>query len=365
MLIANCIRRTIAILLTALVLATYNNQVFANDLFIGKFASETRENFGPGKLGDIEVNIVRRDDKYIVSIFHLGEFKFDYETVPCNPETEGYLRERPAGDVYALCNTRYNSVAFVYSQNGIKDPVARIYKEKGMKNPREDAYYRAQYYGHIQWSFWGFRKVQSFLHAPNDPLALSTRETAEFNTLCKGVGVQLMEKPVAPVKSIAYDWNPQRMSGRPFVDRIEMDRDGRIGGIGGFAMPNSAEAQKKVAFEFTESRRDPGRSGAATVNSSAPYYHFPDFSAKQPYYGVEKLSADVLAYLDVNKPDELRKAPVGQGAIRYQLTLTDRRSGAVLGVQTYVVDRINNRACGANVDNTISQAAFIYDAIRR
>ena len=85
----------------------------------------------------------------------------------------------------------------------------------------------------------------------------------------------------------------------------------------------------------------------------------------QPYYGVESLSADVLAYLDVDKPDEIRKAPINQGAIRYQLTLSDRRSGAILGVQTFVVDRINNRACGANVDKNISQEAFIYDAINR
>lgn len=363
--IANCIRRTPAILLIAIVLATHNDQVFANDLFIGKFASETRENFGLGKLGDIEVNIVQRDEKYIVSVFHLGQFKFDFETVPCSPEQEGYLRDRPPGDAYALCNARNSGIAFVYSQNGIKDPMARIYSEKGMKNPREDGYYRAQYYGHIQWSFWGFRKVESLQFAPNDPIALYTRETAEFSTLCKDVGVKLMEKPVVPVRSLAYDWDPQRMIGRPFVDRIEMDSNGRIGVIGGFSKPNSAEAQKKIPFEFTESRRDPVRAGAATVNPSAPYYHFPDFSSTQPYYGVEKLSADVLAYLDIDKPDEMRKAPIRQGAVRYQLTLTDRRSGAVLGVQTYVVDRINNRACGANVDNTISQAAFIYDAIHR
>jgi hypothetical protein len=30
-----------------------------------------------------------------------------------------------------------------------------------------------------------------------------------------------------------------------------------------------------------------------------------------------------------------------------------------------VVDQVNKRACGANSDNTISQKAFIYDAIHR
>jgi hypothetical protein len=158
--ISNTLYRTAKILFCAIALATYNGYVFADDLFIGKFASETRENFGPGKPGEIEVNVVRKGDKYTLSVFHNGEFKFDVEAVPCSPDKEGYLRGHPPGDVSALCNTSYGSSVFVYSQNGIKDPMADIYKEKGMKNPRVEMYYKPQYYGHIQWSFWGFRKVQ-------------------------------------------------------------------------------------------------------------------------------------------------------------------------------------------------------------
>lgn len=206
--------------------------------------------------------------------------------------------------------------------------------------------------------------ILPLLFAPSHPLALSARETDEFTTLCKDVGVKLMEKPAAPVRSIAYDWDPKRMTGRPWVDRIEMDSHGRVSAIGGFSRHNSAEAQKNIAFEFTESRPD-HRSGRATINPSAPYYHFPESGSRLPYYGVETLSADVLAFFDVDKPDELRKALVAQSAVRYQITLTDRRSGAVLGVQAFVVDRINGRACGANIGNTISQIAFIYDAIHR
>ena len=346
------------------VLVAHNDPVLANDLFIGKFSSETRENFGPGKLGEVEVNIDRKGEKYIITVFHQGEFKYDYLAEICSPEKEGYLEERPPGNAYALCGSPRGG-GFVYSQNGIKDPLAKIYRLQGIENPEKDKYYRTQYYGNIQWSFWGFRKVDSFQFAPNDPLILSNRETPEFINLCKTAGVKLLEKPVAPVRSIAYDWDPQRLKGRPHVDRFELDGDGRIGVIGGFSERNSVEAQKKNIFEFTEIRRDSYRSGAASQNPSAPYYRFTDLSTKQPYYGVDNLSADVLAYLDVDNPDELRKAPIKQGVIRYQLTLSDRRSGAILGVQTFVVDRINNRACGANVGNNISQNAFIYDAINR
>ena len=199
------------------------------------------------------------------------------------------------------------------------------------------------------------------LFAPSNPLELTARETLEFNTLCKDVGVRFMERPVAPVHSIAYEWNPKRMSSRPDWERIELDNKGRIRSLGGFGLSNSVEAQKKLNFEFTENWPD-NRSGRATINPDAPYYHFP---AKKQYYGVDTLSADVLGYYDVDKPDELRNAPVHQGAVRYQLTLTDRRSGAVLGVQSYVLDRINRRACGVNVDKSISVKAFIYDAINR
>jgi hypothetical protein len=205
--------------------------------------------------------------------------------------------------------------------------------------------------------------LMPLLFSPSNPLALTAKEATEFTVLCNDVGIKLMERPNAPVRSIAFDWDPKRMSGRPWVDRIEIDSNGRIRAIGGFSKPNSVEAQKKNAFEFTESRRDPSRSGAATINGNAVYYHFPNFSTHQPYYGVEALTADVLVFIDVDKPDELQKAPIAQGAVRYQLTLSDRSSGRVLGVQTFVVDQINRRACGANVDNTISQDAFIYDAL--
>lgn len=152
--------RTPVMLLMAILLGFYSKHLFANDIFIGKFASETRENFGRDKYGEYEIEVVRKGEKYLLSVFQDGVFKFDVETVPCDPKTEDYLKDHPPGDVYALCNTSRDSSVFVYSQNGIKDLMADIYKEKGLKNPRTDPYYRTQYYAHIYWGFYGFRKVQ-------------------------------------------------------------------------------------------------------------------------------------------------------------------------------------------------------------
>ncbi len=198
------------------------------------------------------------------------------------------------------------------------------------------------------------------------PFSRSAAATSEFDRLCKDVGVRLLAKPSGPVRSMAYDWDPQRLEfGRPDFDRYELDSNGRIGTMGGFAGTRSSERDKKLDFDFTESRTPTGRSGAATINPQAPIYRFPAFRLGQPYYGVDSFSADVLLYIDVDRPEELRKARPNQSAVRYELTLTDRRSGAVLGTFSYVVDQVNLRGCGANVDGNISQDAFIYDAIHR
>jgi len=134
--------------------------VFPSELFIGKFASETRENFGLDRYGEYEIEVVRKGETFILTASHNGKFLFEEETAPCSPAKEDYLRGYPAGDVHALCNTKYGSSVFVFSQNGIKNPLIDLYKTKGIENPRLERYYKAQYYAHIQWGFYGFRKVQ-------------------------------------------------------------------------------------------------------------------------------------------------------------------------------------------------------------
>lgn len=350
-------RHRYSALLTVIFLAL-SNHANADDPFIGKFASL------PSKLPLLEANILElyiipKGDKYVVTEFSEGEFKLDYLAKRCDAKKVPDMFLLASGETYALCAEESGFVKFVYSQNGIdeRDPRVNIFKDKNGANLLEPSYLREQYY--IP-PFLAFHRVESFKYAPNDPAKLLNHETPEFKELCKDVGVKLFEKPVAPVRSIAYDFDPKRISRWLDYWRVEVDEDGRTLGFGGFSKRNSIEATKEVSFEFTERRAGDG-AGSATINPTAPYYRFP--AARQPYYGVNELGADVRAVLDVDKPDEYRKAPIKQGAIRYQITLTDRRSGALLGVQTYVVDRLNHRACGVNVDGVISTTAFIFDAI--
>jgi hypothetical protein len=198
---------------------------------------------------------------------------------------------------------------------------------------------------------------------PTQPLSRAAAETRDYEVLCRDAGVRLLAKPSGPVRSIAYDWDPRRLEhGRPSFDRIELNGRGQIRAWGGFAFPRSVEYSKKLDFEFAESRRGSGRFGPALTRPESEFYRFPQQGS---YYGVDALTADVLLYTDADRPAELRKALRNQGAVRYELTLTDRRSGAVLGTHTYVVDSVNGRACGANVDGNISRDAFLYDAITR
>lgn len=350
-------------MLLTVIVAAFSSHATANDTFIGKFASLPMEfpPFPPAEANSLEIYIVPKGDKYVVTEFAKGEFKIDYLAKRCDSEKTLSMPLLARGEVHALCAAESGFEKFVYSQNGIDDRDPRIsnLKDKSGTSLFEASYLREQYY---EPPFFAFRRVNSFKYAPNDPTKLLNHETPEFMALCKDAGVKLLDKPVAPVRSIAYDVDPKRISGWSGASRVEVDEDGRTLGFGGFSKRNSTEATKVASFEFTERRAGDG-AGAATINPSAPYYRFP--STRQPYYGVDELSADVRAVLDVDKPDEYRKAPIRQSAIRYQITLIDRRSGVVLGVQNYVVDRLNHRACGVNVDNVISPSAFIFDAINR
>jgi hypothetical protein len=311
----------------------------ANDIFVGKFASLPAK-FLPAEANILEIYIVPKGDKYVVTQFDKGEFRFDYLAKRCDSKNDLSMPLLAGGDVHALCAAESGFAKFVYSQNGIdeRDPRVGFLKDKNGESLIEASYLREQYYVP---PFIALRRVDSFKYAPNDPTKLLNHETPEFTALCKDVGVKLLKAPMAPVRSIAYDVDPKRMSGWSGASRVEVDEDGRTLSFGGFSKRNSTEATKVFRFEFTERRAGDG-AGAATINPSAPYYRFP--AAQQPYYG---------------------KAPIRQGAIRYRITLTDRRSGEILGVQTYVVDRLNHRACGVNVDSVISPSAFVFDAITR
>jgi hypothetical protein len=161
-------RNTVAICLVFLAASS----AWAEDLFIGSFESETRENFGSSTPGEyrIEVALVSKD-RYLATMFHRGHLLGKKELVTCPVKSEGYLSTRAPGRAEVLCFEEFHSGAISYSENGI---VVTVIKPKYSQNPGlvaqeglkpgdpslfEPRLYKAKYYAHIAGFFYGFRKV--------------------------------------------------------------------------------------------------------------------------------------------------------------------------------------------------------------
>lgn len=208
--------------------------------------------------------------------------------------------------------------------------------------------------------------VLPLLLAPSNPLALTAQENAEYAQLCSTTGVRLMAKPAGSVRSIAYDWDPARYHYDVFEYRL--DPQGRLNySHVDRASSREVEAKKFLhKLDFRESRQSDYCH--AQSEPRMPYAHCPIWYGRPPpnakYYAIDTFTADVLVYFDVNTADYLNNT-VNHGPIKFTIKLTDRRSGEQLGEMSYVVDRVNKRACGANVGTIISPEAFYYDATHR
>jgi len=146
------------------------------DPFIGTFESESRANFGSGTPGEwrIEVVYLRDRGKYEAALYRKGTLIGKNYLVYCSEDKEDYLRQRPPGHAEVLCaddGSKFLHGFLSYAENGInvtvikpkyfKDP--SLVEKEGLKpgDPSlfEQRRYKAKYYAHAQWAFYGFRKV--------------------------------------------------------------------------------------------------------------------------------------------------------------------------------------------------------------
>lgn len=121
----------------------------ATDLFLGKFASETRENFGSDNPGEYTLDVTAKGKNYVIAMSHNGVSKGSVEATPCNAADEGYLSDRPAGEARVLCRAGEVTPTplLSYSENGIKITVT-------------GKSYKTKYYARIGWAIRGFRKIR-------------------------------------------------------------------------------------------------------------------------------------------------------------------------------------------------------------
>jgi hypothetical protein len=146
------------------------------DLFIGVFESETRENFGSDNQGEYRIEVApAANDKYAATFYYRGKILERQELLRCPVESLDYFRGRAPGRAEVLCSdSGYGKLFAVlaYSENGVHVPAIKskyiknseLVKQEGLQ-PGDPAlfemrHHKAKYYAHVQWFFYGFRKIK-------------------------------------------------------------------------------------------------------------------------------------------------------------------------------------------------------------
>lgn len=179
--------------------------------------------------------------------------------------------------------------------------------------------------------------------------SLVVPDSEAFLAECKSSGAKYFKRPIAPVRSIAYDWNTK--SNPPF-NRFEIQLGTRIASRGRSNLPHPN------SIEFVERKRS-SLEGRPSRGPDGPYIRFPQTG---DYYAITSLTADVLVHYEITPEEELRKAEVDQGIVRYEVTVTDRRTDEQLATLKYVIDAKQRRGCGLTGEKEMSERAFVLRA---
>jgi hypothetical protein len=168
-----------------------------------------------------------------------------------------------------------------------------------------------------------------------------------FAKLCSAAETTFLRAPSQPVGSIAHDWDPRwHRDAMAFVwgTRGNISATGFAAGLYG----------DDIGFvEFPVREMQPGSTRFVRV-TRGEYKSIP----------IPAITADVLVRYDASDYAELQKAPNQQGALRYSLSVTDRRDGQVLATMTYLYEGKAARACGANKSSDVDEGEFVRRAIR-
>ncbi len=171
-----------------------------------------------------------------------------------------------------------------------------------------------------------------------------------FDSECKSTGAQYYKLPTSPVGSIAKDWDGKYY---PPFNEFEVKFGTRITSLARSDFPYP----KSIKFVERKSSRLEGR---PIQGPDGPYIRFPETGA---YYAIPSLTADVVVHYRLEPEEELKKAEPDQGIVRYEVTVTDRRTGERLASLRYIIDAKNRRGCGLTGRNTMSERSFVLKAI--
>ena len=175
-----------------------------------------------------------------------------------------------------------------------------------------------------------------------------TPDSKAFTVECSKVEVKYIKPPTLPVHSIAYDWDTTEAPS--FVD-YKIVNGTRISGFINFGAPYNNSQH----FDFIETNHTQAIESKC-LSASFRYLRFPKNAG---CYGAGQLTADILVKYKTTPLEPSKK----EGAIRYELTVSDRRNGYKLAYLRYVVDFKKQRACGLSGEGTLNDGQFIQKAI--
>jgi hypothetical protein len=175
-----------------------------------------------------------------------------------------------------------------------------------------------------------------------------TTDSVAFTNECKATEVKYIKLPTKPVRSIAYDWDSKAA---PTFIGYEIVYKTRISVASYLSQPNVNDQRIK----FTEIKPT-SNFGAPLLGAGSKYLRVPK---EESFYGVDEFTADVLVKYKTSPIEQSKK----DGAIRYELTVSDRRNGDKLAYLRYVVDVKKQRACGLSGNGRVSDSLFIRKAI--
>lgn len=126
---------------------------FSEDFFVGKYVSESRDNFGADEYGKYSIDVTKNKNGYLLSYSKDLQPFFNLVVGKCSEKAlkiEYYHSFSLPGDVHVLCGDN-DSVQFFYAQNGIRIP------ERGTI---KGAIYKTKYYANVQFAIYGFKKIK-------------------------------------------------------------------------------------------------------------------------------------------------------------------------------------------------------------
>jgi hypothetical protein len=175
-----------------------------------------------------------------------------------------------------------------------------------------------------------------------------TPDTEVFTAECSKTEVKYIKSPSMPVRSIAYDWDSEEVPS--FITYTNIN-DTRISDLRYSSKPNVDDQRFDFIIMKPNSNFGHFSSGAALT-----YLIFPK---NKVYWVTSNNNADISVKYKTSPIEQSKK----DSAIRYELTVSDRRNGDKLAYLRYVVDVKKQRACGLAGTGRVSDSQFIRKAI--